>query len=55
VVAACDGEVSLWDLASGKKLAVLGGDHINAALAFSPDETLLAISRDNTVELWGLR
>jgi len=50
------GRVSLWDLASGRRLSTLGThrDYV-AALAFAPDgQTLASSGRDRGVRIWDL-
>src|ERR1019366_7595638 len=49
-----DGDIVLWDVATGKPKAVLKGHaHTVFTLAFSPDgKTLASGSGDNTVKLW---
>jgi len=49
--------IRLWDVASGKKLAILNGHtDLVRSLAFSPDGKLLASgSSDGTVKLWNVK
>ena len=48
-----DGTVRLWDVASGREIAVLEGHtHWVRSLSFSPDGTTLASSSENSVRLW---
>src|SRR5262249_54079416 len=47
------GELKLWDLASGKLLAVRTWQHLLAAVTFTPDGKYLATAgHDNTVTAW---
>ena len=51
-----DDSVSLWDVETGKKIAVLKG-HLGSvsALSFAPDgKTLVSASYDGTVKLWDI-
>ena len=52
----CHGTVRLWDTATGRRLCVLNGhDHGVAAVAFSPDRSLLATADwMGEVRLWSL-
>jgi WD40 repeat protein len=49
-----DGSISIWDVATGRKLATYPSDRICvAAVAFTPDSQRLAAARmDGTVKLW---
>jgi WD40 repeat protein len=55
-----NGEVVIWNLASGQKRAALrpkterGFDKAVRAVAFSPDGGKLAVARGTDIELWDL-
>lgn len=50
-----NGDISFRQLADGKQLSVINGQPNNAKnLVFSPDGTLLALSFDNTVQIWNV-
>jgi len=51
-----DNAISLWDVATGRKLAVLQGHTLGvSALSFAPDgKTLFSASPDGTVKLWDI-
>src|SRR5262249_34946453 len=55
IAAAGDQQVYVWEVKTGKKVAVLAHASVVYGLAFSPDGTRLATGcRDNTIRLWDL-
>jgi WD40 repeat protein len=44
--------VTLWDTTSGAVLHILVISSTSSGLSFSPDDSLLAVSVDNTIQIW---
>jgi len=49
-----EGDLKLWDMATGKQMSTLKDMRMLEAVGFSPDGNLLATSADNSIRLWNI-